>query len=111
MDRNNEYIRTHRCCYTLHNASKHGHDSCLKRLLTSEDNRAKIDEKDFFGYTPLHHASMEGKNECMKILFDHGANPYEKDTNFGKTAFEVAKHGNTQFLDMYCADPIKEPDS
>jgi ankyrin repeat protein len=73
-------------CETLHDASRDGHNECIKTLLA---HGAPINEKDNCGYTPLHYASRNGHNECIKTLLVHGALINEKDNN-GCTPLSIA---------------------
>ena len=51
--------------------------------------------RDKWSYTPLHEASIKGKNDVCVMLLQHGANNTLRNTE-GKTALDVA-------------DPITKP--
>jgi ankyrin repeat protein len=101
-------------CYTLHQASRSGHDTCIKNLLA---RGASIETKGFDcdGSTPLILASKYGHIECVRILLDAGANFHQTNYN-GKTPTDMATDEIKVFLKTWYHNkwlqyeiPIKEP--
>ena len=41
---------------------------CLQFLLAQG---SRVNEKDFYGLTPLHHAAMRGNYQCARVLVQH----------------------------------------
>jgi ankyrin repeat protein len=48
----------------------------------------------------LHYASMNNREECIRILLDYGSNPYEPD-NEGRTSYDMAMPNTKVFIDKY----------
>jgi ankyrin repeat protein len=51
-----------------------------------------LNEKDNGGWTPLHEASNNGHNECIRTLLDHGANFNDK------TLHQVSRAGHNECM-------------
>jgi len=79
--------------FKLHEASFKSDHNLLKTLL-EENKEYDINEKDKFGNTPLHLASMMGHIDCVAVLTEFGADTNMKN-NRGCTPFaEVVSYGN-----------------
>jgi hypothetical protein len=61
----------------LHAAAKYGHVSTIKKLLAAKADPSGGDKND--GFTPLHIAVMERKEEVISLLLKAGANIEAKD--------------------------------
>ena len=57
----------------LGHAAMHGQVDSLKILLCMPDVRAQINNVDFYGMSPLHHACFARDTACMNILINAGA--------------------------------------
>ena len=61
----------------LHTASRNGHLSVVKYLIS---RGADVNKADNSGYTPLHTASMDGHLPVVEYLMSHGdLNPADND--------------------------------
>jgi len=79
--------------FKLHEAAFKSDHNLLKTLL-EENKEYDINEKDKFGNTPLHLASMMGHIDCVAVLTEFGADTNMKN-NRGWTPFaEVVSYGN-----------------
>lgn len=81
-------------CDTLHDASKQGHNKCIRTLLR---NGADVNEVAG-GWTPLIYACNGGHNEAIMILLKYGANANYKIFD-GRTPLHfVANIGNSECM-------------
>jgi len=67
-----------------------GHVSTVERLLEAG---ATVDIQSAKGRTPLHQACMFNQHEIVKVLLDHGADPYVQD-NERLTPKSIARGGS-----------------
>lgn len=72
--------------HTLHSAAALGVPWALRGLLAGREN---LDQRDYFGYTPLHWAARHGRCEAAELLLEHGAGPNACDGN-GETPLRQA---------------------
>ena len=72
----------------LHAACGSFFDS-LKAVQKLIEKSAKINAKDLFGFTRLHHAASFGRYLILEILLENGAN-IEAETNLGHRSFHCA---------------------
>lgn len=80
----------------LHTCCINGDLSHFERLMTQN---LDLNEKDDQGYTPLHHALMNGHFDVARLLVKSGANVMEKD-KYGRTSLYLsAKRNNRQFVE------------
>jgi ankyrin repeat protein len=56
---------------SLHKAVALGNDAAVRSILTT--NSSAVNEKDFFGWTPLHLAAMTGKSQIAEMLISSNA--------------------------------------
>ncbi len=73
----------------LHEAAKKGDIKALKALLAAG---AKVNTRNWLGYTPLHRAADQGHTELLKLLLKAGAKVNAKDKH-GDTPLHRAAHG------------------
>ncbi len=75
---------------SIHRASENGNSELVRILAEQYDNDNSINHTDFFGNTPLTHASRNGHLECVNILLQcHNINV--NTTNiYGQTALIAA---------------------
>ena len=78
---------------SLHRAAANGNLEIVNELMLQSNidaqgalilNGAKVNEKDNYGSTPLHHAASNGNLEVVEKLILNGAKVNEKD-NVGRT--------------------------
>ena len=75
----------------LNYASRNGHrnDPRVARLLITHGADPNISGPGWDGFTSLHHASINGRVEIVRLLIEHGANVEMKDFK-GRTPLDVA---------------------
>lgn len=79
-------------------AAAHGSIECAQFLL---DKGAKVDNKNFAGYTALHWAAYTGRTETIDLLANKGAN-LEARTEDGKTPLHIAaQRGHLEFIKAF----------
>ncbi|KAJ8681724.1 hypothetical protein QAD02_017516 [Eretmocerus hayati] len=85
-------------------AASNPHMKCLKFLLKS--GLFNVNERDYFGCTPLHKAAYCENENNVRLLLEHGADP-NATSNHGETPFMIAKrekyHKHMNFLRNYGA--------
>ncbi len=64
------------------------------RFLELLEAGADVNAKDKNGTTPLHEACSYGHTEIARFLLDHGADPNVKETDYGRTPFEMCGPGD-----------------
>ena len=80
-------------------AVQHGHEQCLKLLVTEG---ADVNAIGPFWQSALSEAIKNGQHKCVEILLKAGADINERRT--GKPALiEAAKHGNDKCIDLLIA--------
>lgn len=72
--------------HTVSTAAALGANQALRRLLYAG---AEPNDRDYFGYTPLHWAARHGQFEAARLLLQHGADPAVQDAN-GETPLHRA---------------------
>jgi ankyrin repeat protein len=83
-------------CTPLYMASQNGHAAVVKALLRHPAINVDQTMTDGSGRTPLMMAAHQGRQQCVELLIDAGADRFITATN-GKTAVDVAKkrgHGS-----------------
>ena len=60
----------------------------------------KLNYKDHFGNTPLHHACENGHFEIVKLLLDYGANINSKNNN-GNTPLSILRILSQKYLSKF----------
>jgi hypothetical protein len=76
-------------------AAAHGAQSCAAYLI---ENDAKVDQKNFLGFTALHWTAFSGRTEVVDLLLENGAD-LEARTEDGKTTVHIAAaRGHIQYL-------------
>jgi len=70
----------------LSTAAAKGHEKVVATLLA---NGCDIEERNYYGQVPLHHACLNGRGEVFKLLVSHGASIFAKDVN-GRSALDMA---------------------
>ena len=72
------------------NSHRHVPDGWLPAVkFLVEELHADVNERDHFGYTPLHHAASRGDNELIKYLVSKGADP-KAVSRSGQTTVDLA---------------------
>lgn len=61
----------------LHYAARYNHPDCVEQLLTHD--RASVDAKNMWGYTPLMLAILYSCDMTVNLLLNSGASPIERD--------------------------------
>ena len=82
----------------LNYAISRGHYGIAKLLIKSG---ARVNNKNIFGWTPLHEAAYIGNPELVKLLMEKGANPYLKDKD-GSTPCSVTDDVEILKMLHYC---------
>lgn len=78
--------------FALSTAAAKGHESVVATLL---GNGCDIEECDYYGQVPLHHACLSGRDNVFKLLISHGANHFTKDRN-GRSALDMAVESGSE---------------
>ncbi|WP_340105493.1 ankyrin repeat domain-containing protein [Rhodohalobacter sp. 8-1] len=67
-----------------------------------EDKKgAKVNRSDIVGkWTPLMYAAAEGNHEVIELIFEHCANPKEKDSDGEKATDFAENNGHTQTVTL-----------
>lgn len=82
----------------LHLAARDKSGECMDFLLNQstkkEEIRELINDQDFHGYTPLHHALKESAERNVLPLLDAGASPKLKSNHSSKTCLHLAVENN-----------------
>ena len=78
----------------LHIAASAGHKNIVKRILSEFDDDSHkqkyINIKNNIGFTSLMKASMNGNDEIVILLLEHGANIFDKDRFINETCLHHA---------------------
>ena len=70
-------------------AACRGHVEILSLLLTHSNYKEIFDLPDTYEYTPIIIAAWNGRLECVKVLYHHGADLTHRDED-GNTALDAA---------------------
>ena len=72
----------------LINAAYYGHPEVVTLLIEA---KARIEHKDNNGWTALTYAAGRGREDCVRVLLDAGADKESKSKDTGRTAYSFAK--------------------
>ena len=89
----------------IHSAAKKGNTDEVRKLVAAKPE--SLNDRDWFGRTPLHYAAREGHADLLRALLTMGADDSIKDRG-GRTAAEFAKPELVKLLAP--ANPKPEPD-
>eukprot|EP01124_Arcella_intermedia_P020340 TRINITY_DN2780_c0_g3_i1.p1 TRINITY_DN2780_c0_g3~~TRINITY_DN2780_c0_g3_i1.p1 ORF type:complete len:1246 (+),score=443.17 TRINITY_DN2780_c0_g3_i1:328-3738(+) len=83
----------------FHYAVKYASPELLK-LLLSYDKKQSFDQQNRMGFSPIHYAAFEGKNDYLKILVENGSSFELKDFSHWTPLFHSI-YGNQKSTLMY----------
>ena len=72
----------------LINAAYYGHPEVVTLLIEA---KARIEHKDNNGWTALTYAAGRGREDCVRVLLDAGADKESNSKDTGRTAYSFAK--------------------
>ena len=92
----------------LHHSSERGDTETVHALLTLEtpcsDGHVIIDLQDIDGFTPLHHACINGFPDVASMLLEYGANPHAQAHNGWSVMHCACRRG----LQDFCISLIQQ---
>ncbi|XP_013785377.2 ankyrin repeat domain-containing protein 33B-like isoform X2 [Limulus polyphemus] len=91
-------------CTPVMISAQAGHAEILGLMINIFQNSLIIDQRNTFGMTALMKAALQGRNRCVKLLLDSGANPYLRDPARKLSPYEWAKFCGRQT----CAESIEK---
>ncbi|QPG76310.1 hypothetical protein FOA43_003696 [Brettanomyces nanus] len=94
----------------FHMAAANGHSEVLKylfSLLNEKEINSIINKQNDSGNTALHWAAYNGSVESMRILCDHGADPFIKNT-FKHDSFYEAQNNKHDDAEKYLLETFED---
>jgi ankyrin repeat protein len=90
-------------------ASQFGHLEIIRLLLDGGEDPNRYSPVGFHSHcTPLHQAAAGGHSQVVHLLVERGAMPSIRDTLFGATPADWAKHEGTKEIERYLREQMTQ---